>query len=79
MRRIPLAQQMRHGAPGEAIPGSTYVRAYCAVCGEPIRVPRSQNVHTAECCECHGALPRRLLRQQHGTPQEFRPALRGRQ
>lgn len=37
-------------AAGERIPGSNLYRAFCATCGEPMRVGR--NSLNAECLEC---------------------------
>jgi hypothetical protein len=33
-----MATKPAYGEPGSRIPGSIYVREYCAICGDPIRV-----------------------------------------
>ena len=40
-----MCELWKHGRPGEPIPGSRYVRAYCPDCGEAMRV----SLETWEC------------------------------
>lgn len=71
-----LETELRYGAPGSLIPGSVLVRAYCAVCAEPIRVTRGTNVYFAECDDCHGALPRKIINQQRACRTQTRGPVR---
>jgi len=60
----PIPQKQMDLAPGEPIPGSKYVRAYCRVCGAAMRVPRVAfltNIY-ADCSDCE-----RPLQIGHGT------------
>jgi hypothetical protein len=41
------------GAPGTPIPGSRYVRGYCAVCGLPVRVTDATDPQIP-CYKCSG-------------------------
>ena len=45
----------KHGRPGDPIPGSRYVRAYCPDCGDPMRVSREvweSDAPLAPCLDC---------------------------
>jgi len=46
-----LAQWLQRGKP---IPGSCYYRDFCALCGEPIRVPKSRLNVPNVCRDCRG-------------------------
>jgi hypothetical protein len=73
-----LCKYQRYGQPGDPIPGSRYVRAYCAVCGDPIRVDPSCSLDRQECTDCKGALPRKIINQTRARRTETRGAIRGR-
>ena len=67
-----------YGKPGDPIPNSEYVRAYCSKCGEPIRVScaRFSKDDVRRCEDCGGGgrdIPFRDLhsnrcRVWNGTP-----------
>lgn len=46
----------KYGRPGDPIPGSRFVRAYCCWCSEPIRVPAMADADEQECAECNPEL-----------------------
>lgn len=73
---ISPATLARYGQPGDPIAGSNFVRAYCCVCGEPIRVALGNAVDFVECQDCRGALPRKVLNQQRALRNQCGPALR---
>lgn len=54
-----------YGLPGDQIPGSHLIRAYCVHCGDPIRVALGANVRSQECQDCRRA-----------TGQDHQPAAR---
>lgn len=55
-----------HGRPGSKIPGSVYVRAYCSVCGAPIRVrTKEQAIRRNECDNCRDLVRTERGRQRH--------------
>ncbi|MFH0982791.1 MAG: hypothetical protein V2A79_14805 [Planctomycetota bacterium] len=41
---------------GSPIPGSRFVRAYCTICHEPIRVPKDDLCGPHYCSRCDGHL-----------------------
>lgn len=67
----------RYGCPGDPIPGSVYVRDYCAVCGEPIRVAPRSKLGLKECDDCAGLIPAKVLSQQRARRCDYGPAIRG--
>jgi len=74
--RISESTLARYGAPGDPIPGSAYVRDYCAVCGDPIRVAPRSKLGLKECDDCRGLIPAKVLSQQRARRCEYGPALR---
>lgn len=52
---MPTPKRLR---PGDPIPGSTLLRSYCSVCGEPIRVPppeKDKPLSDGPCNVCRAA------------------------
>ena len=50
-----MCELWKYGRPGDPIPGSRYVRAYCPDCGDPMRVSREvwEDEDAIPCClEC---------------------------
>ena len=56
----------RHLNPGDRIPGSRYVRAYCTCCGEPIRVT-DLTTSPQSCDQCLGKVSRNRAKAR-GAP-----------
>jgi len=48
----------KYGEPGSIIPGTKHRRAYCGVCGEPIRIKARGRYSHGTCDRCMGMRPR---------------------
>lgn len=60
---------LRYGLPGDPIQGSNLLRAYCARCGEPIRVPVGAGLHGQRCRDCRHARRIPAINQPRGLRQ----------
>lgn len=64
---------LRYGRPGDPVPGSRFVRAYCHNCAEPLRVPFGTRLEHQECDGCRGTWLRKMISQ----PRSIRTQTRG--
>lgn len=60
-----LANFIRFGYPGDPVAGSQFVRAYCVVCGEPIRVTAGAQCRLCECDDCRGGVRNRVHHREN--------------